>query len=87
MENREHEEYRYAYEGALDRMHRTNKWLIIVIVILILSLVGTNLAWVIYESQFETQTTETEIEAWQDGDMNLVSGGDMYYGSNGEDKD
>ena len=36
------------------------RWLIIIIIILILALIGTNVGWFIYESQFETVTTDTD---------------------------
>ena len=61
----------YGYESALDRMHRIIKWLIIVIVLLILALVGTNLAWVIYENSFEDEVIEVEQET-EDGDNNFI---------------
>ena len=53
----------FGYESALNRFSRLTKWLIIVIVILIVALVGTNLAWIIYENQFETETIKVEQEA------------------------
>lgn len=64
MEEKDPKGYIFAYEIALDRMHRIIKWLIIVVVILIISLVGTNVAWVLYENQFveyeETITQESD---------------------------
>jgi flagellar basal body-associated protein FliL len=36
------------------------KWLMIIIVILIIALIGTNIAWFIYESQFQVETTNSE---------------------------
>lgn len=40
------------------------KWLIITIIILILLLFGTNLAWIIYESQYQdiATTEETNLQ-------------------------
>lgn len=70
-ENREAEALRYAYESALTRNHHVIKWLVIVIVILIISLVGTNLAWVIYENQFEDYS-ETVTQETADGDNNYI---------------
>lgn len=34
------------------------KWLMIIIVILIIALIGTNIAWFVYESQFQVEKTE-----------------------------
>lgn len=90
-ENREAEALRYAYESALTRNHHVIKWLVIVIVILIISLVGTNLAWVIYENQFETyeMTEENEVQSVQFGEDNTVVGGDMIVNadSDGENQE
>ena len=61
----------YGYESALDRLHRIIKWLIIVIVILILALVGTNLAWTLYELQYEDISVNVEQEA-DEGNNNYI---------------
>ena len=65
----------FGYESALDRFHRIIKWLIIVIVILIFALIGTNLAWVIYENQYEDVSVKVEQEADE--------GNNSYVGDNG----
>ena len=54
-----------VHEGAMARMERTIKRLWILIILLAVFLVGTNAAWIYYESQFETMET-TEI--YQDVD-------------------
>lgn len=75
-----------AYEYAQSRLERIIKRLWILCIILIVLLVGSNISWLIYESQFEYY--ETSIEAEQDGDgVNIVGGGDVSYGaeSNGTD--
>lgn len=66
-------------EAEQARAERTFHWMLVLVIVLVLLLVGTNGAWLWYESQFET--IETTIEAEQDGDNNFVSGGDMYYGT------
>lgn len=63
--------YIFAYESALERFHRIIKWLIVVIILLVLCLVGSNLAWVIYENQFETETIRVEQEA-EEGNNNYI---------------
>jgi hypothetical protein len=71
------------HEKDQNRLMSIIKSLIAVIVILIVLLVGSNVGWMIYESQFETvETTETIIEAEQDGSgTNIVGGGDIEYGA------
>lgn len=51
-----------AFESICARFERTVKRLWILVIILTVMLVGTNCAWLWYESQFETieQTTSTE---------------------------
>ena len=89
MEDRERDKIVFGYESALNKFHHIIKWLIIVIVVLIISLVGTNLAWVIYENQFETVSVdeENEVNAVQLGESNFVSGGDLTYGTDSSNKD
>lgn len=70
-----------VYESAMAQI----KSLIWVIVLLVLLLVGSNVGWLIYESQFEVveETTET-YEIIQDGaDTNnsVINGGDIVNGS------
>lgn len=60
---------------------RTIKRLWIVILVLIIALIGTNGAWLYYQSQFET--IETTIEADQGEGVNIVGGGDVNYGAEG----
>lgn len=64
---------------------RREKRFVAIIVLLIILLVGSNIGWMIYESQFEDVVTveETIIEAKQDGTgTNIVGGGDIEYGAN-----
>lgn len=69
-----------AYEAAMSRFERINKRLWIALILVIVLLVGSNIAWLIYESSFEY--FETSIEAEQDGDgVNIVGGGDVSYGT------
>lgn len=52
----------FVHEADMARLERTNKRLFIVVLVLILSLIGTNCGWLVYESQFMdvvTTTTET----------------------------
>lgn len=77
-----------AYESTMARMERANKRSFIIIIILIIALIATNAGWVIYESQFETVETSTQIEAEQDGaGVNIVGGDDIYYGTESQSND
>lgn len=71
----------YAHEGEMARSERTIKRLWIVILVLIVCLVGSNIGWLVYESQFADEVISTEIDAEQDGQYNFISGGDMNYGA------
>ena len=73
-----------AHESAMARSERNSKRLWIIILVLIVALIGTNLAWIIYESQFkvvkETSTTITQDNA--DGYNNYIGNdGDIVNGA------
>ena len=69
-----------VYESGMSRLERTIKRLWILCILLTVLLVGTNVAWIIYEAQF---IEEVEIKQEVDtgiGDA-IVSGmGDINYG-------
>lgn len=69
-----------SHEADMARMERANKRLWILLIILAFFLVGTNAAWIIYESQFQTvDTISQEVEQEADGNgNNLFVGGDNY---------
>ena len=72
-----------VHEASMARMERQAKRLWIAVLALIVILVATNGAWIWHESQFSD--IETTIEAEQDGSgVNIVSGGDLDYGAEGE---
>lgn len=72
-----------AYDEALARFERVNKRSFIIIIVLTVLLFLTNGAWIYYESQWSYTTDTTTIEATQEGDNNIVSGGN-YYGADGK---
>ena len=72
-----------VHEASMARMERQVKRLWITVLALIVFLVATNGAWIWYESHFSDIVTT--IEAEQDGSgVNIVSGGDLEYGAEGE---
>lgn len=77
MENEQTVTY-LVYEGTMARFERIIKKLWIVVILLIVLLVGSNIAWILYEASYVDAVT---IEASQDGDTNIVGGGDVDYGT------
>ena len=74
---------RAAHELDMARTERANRRLWVVVILLIFLLVGSNLAWVYYENQFEDSVTTTTIDATQEGSgNNTVVSGD--YGTKSE---
>lgn len=73
------------YESAQARSERINTRLWILCIILIVALLGTNIAWIVYENSFEDSvvTTQTVEQETDDGGVNYV--GDFIDGDyNGE---
>lgn len=64
-----------VHESSMARMERQVKRLWITILVLIFLLVGTNAAWLYYESQWETAYQEVTQEA--DNGTNNFVGGDL----------
>lgn len=64
-----------VHESSMARMERQIKRLWITILVLIFILVGTNAAWLYYESQWETVYQEVTQEA--DNGTNNFVGGDV----------
>ena len=74
------------HEGDMARMERANKRLWVVIIILIVALIGSNAAWIYYESQFiDEVSVEQEVDTGKgDAFVNVI--GDFNY-SQSETKD
>ena len=70
------------------RHERREKRLVWVIVLLIVLLVGSNIGWLVYESQFETVETTEEYQIEQDAESgnnnSIINGGEIV---NGETED
>ena len=72
-----------VHESSMVRAERRAKRLIAIIVLLIVLLVGSNIGWLIYESQFEDVITSEEIivDAEENGIANYIGNdGDIYNG-------
>lgn len=74
-----------VFESTIARFDRVIKRLWISILVLVFLLVGTNIGWLYYESQFDTveETTQTVEKSTKDGGDNSFIGGD----NNGVPKD
>lgn len=71
----------FVHEGDMTRAENANKRLWVLIILLIIALVGTNLAWVIYENQFADEVVSVEQEVDTGNGAAVVSGtGDAIYG-------
>ena len=73
----------FAHEGMMVRMERTNHRLWIMCIVLVVCLIVSNLAWILYESQFEyyeevTQEVTQSAESEDGGAINRFVGGDDY---------
>ena len=72
---------RVVFEAEMARWERNFKRIVIVLVMLILLLVGTNVGWLIYESQFDETVWTQEVEQSADGSGNNHFVGGDYYGN------
>ena len=66
-----------VHESDMSRLERQLKRLWIVVLVLIFMLVGSNCAWLWYESQFETVETVQEVIQEADNGENHFIGGDV----------
>ena len=76
-----------VHENLRAQMSAANARLVRVIVLLVVLLVGSNIAWLWYESQFEELSIEQEVDTGE-GDAFVVGNGDLNYGEGqAEDKE
>ena len=74
-----------AFEFSIEKMMQVIKKLILVIVILAVALIGTNVAWIIYESQYETVVCDIKSD---DGNANFIGNdGDIVNGESDNSKE
>ena len=71
------------HEGDMARMERANKRLWVVIIILIVALIGSNAAWIYYESQFVDEISYEAEQETEEG-SNYFVGGDFNAQTKGE---
>lgn len=86
MEERNNAVSFVAFESMKSTMERTIKRLLILAIILVILLFGSNAAWIWYEAQWETiETVTQEVTQEAETGSNHFVGGD-YYGQ-ATDKD
>ena len=81
MEKKDYVPY-LAHEEDMARLERTIERLWILAILLVVLLVGSNVAWIYYEHQFEVTeetTIEQEVETGE-GDTIVNGIGDINYG-------
>lgn len=75
--------------NVFETIQARNKWretrFFAIILVLIVLLVGTNAAWLWYESQFETVTTVQEVWQENEGGDNSFVGGDINGNTESQD--
>ena len=71
-----------VHEGDMARLERTIKRLWILLLVTLVLLVGSNIAWIVYESQFIEESVTQEVST-EEGDAYVAGIGDVNYG---EDK-
>lgn len=67
-------ENKFIHEMYLASLERTIKRLWILCILLTLMLVGSNGAWLYYESQFEETSVTQEATADDESDISIVNG-------------
>ena len=68
-----------VHEASMARMERTVKRLWILVIVAIALLVGSNLAWIVYEAQYVTEEATVEVDTGE-GDAYVAGIGDVTIG-------
>ena len=75
-----------VHESDMARMERVVKRLWILMILLVLMLVGTNAAWIYYESQWQVEETKISQDVdTGEGNAYVAGIGDVYYGESQAD--
>lgn len=85
MENKNSNVPFVVYQATAARQERQIRRMWIVVLVLIVALIASNLAWIVYESSFEETITTEEIiiDADNNGNANYIGqDGNIYNGEN-----
>lgn len=77
MENVSKEATNELVAGIMERQVRR---MFVIIIVLIIGLIGTNVGWLLYESQFDVYTVTQETDGAGNVNVSGVTSGDIYYG-------
>lgn len=66
-------------------MERQVKRMFVIIIILLMGLIGTNIGWILYESQFDTYEITQETDGGDNIKVSGVGYGDINYGESETD--
>ena len=69
------------HEKEMTRMETANKRMFIAFLIVLVMLFATNIAWVIYESQFQDVVVTQEADTWDGGNNYMNGTGEFSYGT------
>ena len=69
------------HEKEMTRMETANKRMFIAFLIVLVMLFATNIAWVIYESQFQDVMVTQEADTWDGGNNYMNGTGEFSYGT------
>lgn len=78
----------FVHEGIVARQERTINRLWVLCIIIFIAFVGSNAAWLYYESQWEAYETSQSVDQdidTGDGDANITGIGDIYGTSEADD--
>ena len=67
-----------AHQSVAARQERQIRRMWIVVLVLIAALIGTNLAWIIYENSFEDYVITQDVEQDAENSTNNFVGGDYH---------
>lgn len=63
-----------VYEASQARADRRFRLMWVLIIVMLISLIGTNAGWIIYESQFEDTVISQELDAGDSGIATINDG-------------
>ena len=69
------------HEKEMTRMETANKRMFIAFLIVLVMLFATNIAWIIYENQFQDVVVTQEADTWDGGNNYMNGTGEFSYGT------
>lgn len=67
-----------VHESDMARSERSNRRLWLAVILLIVAMLASNLAWIIYEFQYTDVDIDQEVEQQAEEGNNVFIGGDSY---------